>query len=117
MSDQYRNRSRGAYLEKFEQANWTYSPVQENLFGFLVTIVAVAMSVSSCVFPKVKEFAKDFRVGAVMSFIVPLTLTSVLCIVANIVAGVGGLIFGIFSLFASVLLLAFYVFDLGNSIG
>jgi hypothetical protein len=77
----------------------------------------LVITVLSCLFPKVKNFAKDFRVGAILSYMVPVTITAVLTLLSNVITGTGGLIFAIFSIFAALLALAYFFYDIANAVG
>jgi hypothetical protein len=71
----------------------------------------------ACLSDKSKNFAKDFRVGVILSFMVPLSITASLTFLANIIAGTNGLVFAMLSIFAAILTLAYFFFDIGNAIG
>jgi hypothetical protein len=48
---------------------------------------------------------------------IPITITSVLTLLSNMLTGTAGLIFAIFSIFAAVLALIYITFDIGNAMG
>lgn len=104
-------------LEKFEMSNWTYSVIEENFVETLILLISFLVALAACLSDSAKQFAKDFRVGVILSFMIPLTITAILTFLANILAGTNGLIFAILSIFAASLVLTFIFFDLGNAIG
>lgn len=91
--------------------------IEENFVETIILVLSFFVALSACLSDKSKQFAKDFRVGVILSFMVPLTITAVLTFLANILAGTNGLVFAILSIFAGVLVLSYIFFDIGNAIG
>lgn len=83
----------------------------------IILVLSFFVALSACLSDKSKDFAKDFRVGVILSFMIPISITATLTFLANILAGTNGLVFAILSIFAAVLFLSYIFFDMGNAIG
>lgn len=104
-------------LEKFEMSNWTYSIVQEHLLGYLCFVAAEIITCVASKNSKILHFSKDFRVGVMMSFIVPFTVTGILTLVSNFITGIVYTFFGIESIVLAIWALFYLIHDNLDAVG
>ena len=85
--------------------------------GYLCLIAAAVVTIMAISNQNFRRFSKDFRVGVILSFIVPFTVTSILTFVSNIITGTGDNFFGVISIIFAVLALAYLIYDNISAIG
>lgn len=114
-SESYKRIHRAALLEKFQLAGYTPSPIQETFWEFAILIFSILFQGIGMIVPSLLPISSTFRKGATNSFMIPLVLASVGCIVALIKTSLSN-IFGVLSLISSIFLLLYFFGEILNLI-
>ena len=111
LSQEFRRLGRGITFGKFSVADYTFSPIQETFWPLIILVASIITEGLSLFIPELRYFGKAFRVGASLSFMIPLLTASLSCLFVILYANISQ-VFGVFSMIVSILLVVYFIIEL-----